>query len=301
MSSPTPILRTVPGRLPRLAIFMSGTGSNAERVLERVGHTGPETPFVIAALVTDAPETSRARELGRLFDLPVVENDIRQFYAARGESRVSIATPAGQRIRQEWTDALRGQLAPLDIDFAVFGGFVPLTNLTGDMPCLNVHPGDLTYRKDGQRYLVGLHTVPIERAILEGLDYLCSSVIQALPYTGQGDDMDNGPILGISEPVPIDLQGASLAELRECSARRPAKRPKGGFGDRLEEIATACQNTLKEEGDWKVLPAVVYEFARGRFAVDEAGGLCYRLDNKWHPIETVVYGDGRQEVLFRAN
>ena len=278
---------------------MSGSGSNAERVIQRVRACIP-APCDLVVIVTDAPETSRARELGRLYDLPVIEHDIRRFYAEHGEGRVSIATPRGQELRERWTASLRALLAPFGPDFAVFAGFVPLTNLTGDFPCLNVHPGDLTQRQGGRRYLVGLHTVPIERAILAGLEAMRSSVIQALPYTG-GDDMDNGPILGISGPVPIDLQGASLDELRQQFTARPERRPKDGFGDGLEQIAKANQETLKVHGDWVVLPPVVLDVAAGRFATDGAGGLWFCLGATWHPVETVVYGeDGSREVLFRS-
>ncbi len=298
MATVRPMLCVESGQRPRLAIFMSGSGSNAEKILRRA-QDADDVPFELAALVTDAPETSRTRELGETYGVPVIENDIRTFYRERGETRVSIATARGQELRAEWTDSLRGQLAPLRVDFAVFAGFVPLTNLTGDLPCLNVHPGDLTYLKDGQRHLVGLHTVPIERAILEGLDHLRSSVIQALPYSGQGDDMDNGPILGISEAVPVDLGGATLEELRACVPARPARRPKGGFADSLECVAKANQEALKVGGDWIVLPAVTFDFARGRFGTDDNGALFYRCSGAWHPIETVVFGADSREVVFR--
>jgi len=281
-----------------MAIFMSGSGSNAERILERVEAKEPDVPFEVTALVTDAPETSRARDLGARFGLPVVENDIRAFYRERGESRVSIATPRGQEIRQEWTDALRAQLAPCGVDFAVFAGFVPLTNLTADFPCLNVHPGDLTYLRDNRRYLVGLHTVPIERAILEGLPELRSSVIVALPYTGKGDDMDNGPILGISPPVAVLPGEETLEELAAVMAERPERRPKGGFADPLEQMAEANQDRLKEGGDWIVFPRVTFDFAAGRFGTDEADQLYYRLGSTWHPVETVVYGVEDREIIF---
>ena len=132
MTDIRPLLPPLTERLPRLAIFMSGSGSNAEKILTRVQDHAPDVPFEVAAIVTDAPDRSRARELGRTYDLDVAANDIRDFYAERGERRVSIRTAKGQQIRQEWTDALRDQLAPLNIDFAVFAGFVPLTNLTGD-------------------------------------------------------------------------------------------------------------------------------------------------------------------------
>ncbi len=299
MNTVTGMLELEADRTPKLAIFLSGSGSNAERILERI-REAESRPVEVSVLVTDAPETSRARALGRMFDLPVVAEDIRRFYAENGEPRVSIATPRGQELRRAWTHALREKLAPHTIDFAVFAGFVPLTNLAADFPCLNVHPGDLTYLKDGKRYLVGLHTVPIERAILEGLDCLRSSVIRALPYTGTGDDMDSGPILGISQPVRIDLAGHTLADLAARAATRPPTRPKGGFGDALAEIAACNQETLKEQGDWTVLPRVVFDYALGRFGSDSAGTLYYRIGADWHPIETVVYGRDSRELVFSA-
>jgi folate-dependent phosphoribosylglycinamide formyltransferase PurN len=293
-----PLLPPPKGDTARFALFMSGSGTNAEKVLEHLRAVGDRSSCQAAAIVTDAPETSRARELGKLFDLPVVEHDIRAFYGSHGETRVSIATPRGQELRQAWTDGLRAKLADVTVDFGVFAGFVPLTNLTGDFPCLNVHPGDLTYRKDGARWLVGLHTVPIERAILEGLDILRTSVIQALPYTGKGDDMDNGPILGLSPEVEIDLEGCTVEELVDCAAKRPEKRPKGGYGDRLEELAQFNQEKLKVGGDWVVLPRVVVDFGQGRFGLAPDGQLHYRMGANWHPIETVVYETTAKEIVF---
>jgi len=291
----------VPGagcRRLRFGLFLSGSGSNAERVIERL-RSLPEPPCEPVVLVTDVPETSRARELGRLYGLPVVEHDIRAFYAAHSLPRVSLATPRGVEVRERWTDGLRARLAPYTLDFGVFAGFVPLTNLTADLPCLNVHPGDLTYLKDGKRYLVGLHTVPIERAILEGLDDLRSSVIQALPYSG-GDDMDNGPLLGLSGPVPMDLQGAGLDELRRQFEARPKLRPKEGYGDRLEQLARSHQEALKVQGDWVVLPRVVAAVAAGHTGTDREGQVFSRVGARWLPVETVVYNpDGSRELRLR--
>lgn len=293
----------VEGRRPNAVIFMSGSGSNAEQILKKYSAelaAGKEPPFHLRALVTDAPATSRTAELAETYKLPMVSEDILEFYRAHGEKRVSIATEQGRAIRQAWTDALRAKLAPLNIDFAIFAGFVPLTNLTGDFPCLNVHPGDLTYLKNDQRWLVGLHTIPVERAILEGLDYMRSSVIQAIPYTGQGDDMDNGAILGISSEVDIDLCGHSLEELMECAAKREPKRPVGGYKDILAEVSAVNQNKLKEGGDWVVLPGVVWDFAANRFAIDDGGKLLYRVGQNFMPVETVVYDTKTREPIFRS-
>jgi len=281
-------------------IFLSGSGSNAEEVLKFTA-SRQDVPYTLKALVTDAPETSRARELGQIYHLPVIEEDIRKFYHDNGEKRVSIATPRGQVLRQQWTDKLRERLKPLQVDFAIFAGFVPLTNIAEDFPCLNVHPGDLTYLKNGARYLVGLHTIPVERAILEGLDYLRSSVILVRPYSGKGEDMDNGALLGISEEVPVDVSEAELAELRQVAASRPTARPVGGYQDKLAEVAKEYQERLKVGGDWKVLPRVVWDFASGRYAEDAAGQLYYRLGQKWHPVETVIFSGDSREPIFAGS
>jgi folate-dependent phosphoribosylglycinamide formyltransferase PurN len=274
--------------LPRAAIFVSGTGTNAEKILDHL-QACPECPVDIVALVTDRPETSRAQAIAATYDLPLIANDIRAFYRAHGERRISLATPAGRDLRERWTAALQEDLAPCDLDFGIFAGFVPLTNLTAALPCLNVHPGDLTVQHNGARHLVGLHTVPAERAILLGLDSMRTSVIVAEPYTAGGGDMDSGPILGISDPVPIDLHGHSPDKLAATAARRPARRPVGGYRDVLEEVADANLELLKHLGDWTVFPPVVADFARGRFALDAAGELHYCVDQSATAVTTVTY------------
>ena len=284
MTELLPLFQQPTGRLPNAGVFLSGSGSNAEKLLEAL-EACPQPPLRIPALVTDSPETSRAREIGSAHHLPVVECDIHRFYRERGETRISILTERGQQLREEWTNQLRQAVAPLALDFGVFAGFVPLTNLTADLPCLNVHPGDLTYLKDGKRLFVGLHTIPIERAILEGLDYLRSSVLIVEPYSGKGDSMDNGLLLGVSAPVPILLDGLSREALHACAAARPERRPKGGWQDDLERVALLNQDNLKRHGDWTVLPPVVMSFASGNYATDGHGGLFYQ----GQPVLTVEY------------
>jgi folate-dependent phosphoribosylglycinamide formyltransferase PurN len=271
----------------RAAIFLSGSGSNAERLLER-WRAEARPPLTIVALVTDRPQQSRAAELGEQFGVPVVGHDIKAYYEHHGCRRITIATPEGRALRASWTAELVARLAPLELDFALFAGFVPLTNLAEVLPCLNVHPGDLTYEVGGARHLVGLHTLPIERAILAGLPSLRTSVILAEPYSGRGEDMDSGPILGLSPAVPIDLQGQSLASLQAIAAARPAERPVGGYRDALETLAQQHQELLKQGGDWVVFPRVAWAFAEGRYGVDPQRRLYWRQDGQWQPIRTTV-------------
>jgi len=282
----------------RGALFMSGNGSNAEKILEfKKTHSG--NSWLPAVIITDAPQKSRARELAENYKLPLVELDIRKFYKKCGESKISLMTERGREIRKEWTDTLRKMLKPYTIDFGILAGFVPLTNITADFPCLNVHPGDLTVEENGIRLLVGLHTVPIEIAILKRLKSLRSSVIIAQSYTGAGGEMDTGPILGISTPVKIDFQGYSLEKLKEIAAKRPDSRPVGGYKDKLEDVAKYNQELLKQEGDWVLFAPVVEDFAAGRFACDENNSLLYLDNGKWSPIKTIEYGSDSRQLIFR--
>lgn len=282
----------------RAAIFMSGGGSNAEKLLESL-RSGMAKSWTPSAIATDNPERSRAREIAAKNGVPIVELDIAAFYKARGLARVSIATPEARKVREEWTCELRRLLAPFKPDFGILAGFVPLSNIVGDFPCLNVHPGDLTVERDGVRILAGLHTIPIERAIFEGLTALRSSVIVAQPYTGAGSEMDSGPILGISAPVEADFMGFTLDELKRMAAERPASRPPGGFKDSLERIAAKNQDDLKAKGDWTVFPPVVEDFAAGRFALDDGGGLLWRADGICVPAKTVEYDSWQGRPIRR--
>lgn len=302
MGTIVPFLEKSTDQLPRAVIFLSGGGSNAEKILarQRKGEGGPA--FEIVALFTDAPAESGARELSESCGIPCLENDIRAFYRSKGLSSLSMASEEGRAAREEWTDEIRRQIAPYQPDFGVLAGFARLTNITTELPCLNIHPGDLTYVKNNRRFLTGLHTVPVERAILEGLDHLRSSVIIAQSYQEGGKGMDSGPILGVSEKVYVDLDGSSLEELRKCVECRPEKKPAGGYGDRLEEIAKMNLERLKVHGDWVVFPQAVEDFANARFGYDRNAGidfLWYRQNAKWLPVKTVIYGEQSKELLFR--
>jgi folate-dependent phosphoribosylglycinamide formyltransferase PurN len=279
-------------------IFMSGTGSNAEKLLEKTG-SGGKSSWVPAVIVTDCPETSRASEIAGKFNIPLISHGIKKYYSAHGESRVSLKTPEGRKIRKLWTKELRRLIKPFAPDFGILAGFVPLTNITSDFPCLNVHPGDLTVERDGKRLLAGLHTVPVEAAIINGFKVMRTSVIIAQPYTGKGGEMDSGPVLGVSPGIDIDFMGFSGEELEGVAATRPATRPFGGYGDSLEEVALFNQEKLKKNGDWVVFPAVVEDFAAGKYGTDENGRkLFYFTETGWRHIITVERGEKTKKLFF---
>ena len=280
------------------ALFMSGSGTNIEKILEYTANI-TEKRWIPRVIVTDRPETSRASELAIKFNIPLLALDIKAFYRERGEERVSIMSERGREIREEWTNALREKLQPYDISFGILAGFIPLTNITSDFPCLNVHPGDLTVEDEsGRRLLTGLHTIPIETAIINGFQTIRSSVIVAQPYTGSGGEMDTGPVLGISTAVEVDLRGSDLEELKICAGKRPVIRPAGGYKDKLEDIAKINLNRLKEQGDWIVFPQVIESFASGDFGYDENNSLMLKQSGEWQRIKTVEYGVDSRRIII---
>ncbi|MGQ9628708.1 MAG: hypothetical protein ACUVXI_00125 [bacterium] len=258
------------GRPAKVVALMSGTGTNVVKIIEHsleLRARRGKSPFEVCAIVTDRPE-SNAEVIGMEYGIPTSLLDIRRFYEERGEYRVTLKTAQGRRIRKEWDEELERVVFAYRPDFCAFGGFIPLTNLVAKILCLNVHPGDLSYEREGRRYLVGLHAVPIKKAILGGLPYLRSSVIQAIPYTASGEDMDAGPIFAISKRVPVELPPGETADTL------------GSKPDLLERIAADNLRRLKEEGDWSVLPKVVEWVSEGRYSVDDSGVLHF----DGHPV-----------------
>lgn len=268
----------------RAVICMSGNGSNAEKLLAKA--SAGNLSYRIVCLFTDAPDNSRTRELGEKYNIPVETLDIRKFYLDHGENDIRLNTPQRRLLRNEWTNEVWKILEPYKCDFAVFAGFVPLTNLSEKLQCLNVHPGDLTVEKDGVRIYAGLHCEPVERAILDEVP-LRSSVILVQSYSGNGKkELDGGPVLGISSEIAVDYAGNSPEKLREIKAARE----KAPYSDELRKVALANIENLKVSGDHVVLVQVVELFAAGAFGKDNFGNLCFKdTAGGWQKVETVEF------------
>ena len=276
------------GRPRRGAILMSGTGANAEALLADVAARGEASPWRCMVMATDAPETSRAREIAAAAGCPLVELDIRAFYRARGLETISLSTEAGRQARRAWTEALWRLLEPYRLDFALLAGFVPLSDLPAHLPCLNVHPGDLTVvDAAGGRPLAGYAYKPIERVLCDdAMTSMRSSVILPSPIFAAEATVDDGPVLGVSPEVPVDRGGRSAAELR---AIRAARRPGTPPDDELRQLARQNLEKLKRQGDLAVFPAAARAFAEGRFA--RAGSrLFFHAKEGWMEVSTVEFG-----------
>jgi folate-dependent phosphoribosylglycinamide formyltransferase PurN len=244
------------GRTMRVAAFMSGSGTNIIRLLERETELRDEpggSPFRVIFVFSDRSDSGSAGErIALQAGIPYFSYDIRRFYSLRGLKR-SCSTPEGMAARREFDSMASCLIKAFDIDMIALGGYMSYLTLKR---CVNVHPADLSLlRADGTRKYVGDHAVA--DAIANGETSLRASTI----WTDAG--VDTGPLLMVSNPLKVELP----VPLPDLLKDKPA------FGRVVDEH----QGRLKRTGDWKIFPLTVEMIARGRFSLDE--------DNK-------VYVDG---------
>jgi folate-dependent phosphoribosylglycinamide formyltransferase PurN len=231
----------------RVAGLMSGSGSNLRRILEHrraLAAARGRAPFDVVVIFSDA-WNSRAAEIGRDYDLPVVVRDIGAFYAARGRPRKDLA------LRAEFDAGTVEALRPFGARAAAYAGYMSIATrpLIDAFLGVNVHPADLALEVDGRRRFTGDHAV--RDAIRAGRPELRSTTHIVEPV------VDGGRLLLISPPVPVIVPpGTDLGD------RATAKR-----------VAAEHQDRLKEGGDWVVFPRTLEWLADGRIAEGDAGAL----------------------------
>lgn len=232
----------------RLAAFMSGSGSNIKRLIQKEKSfklKGETSPFEVVFVFSDRSDaTCRGEAIAHEAGIPYASYDIRAFHRRRGIKR-TVACPEGLIAREQFDRVASKLLETFEIDVIALGGYMSYLTLGR---CVNVHPADLSIMtQKGERKYVGDHAVL--DAIADGETFLRSSTL----WTDQG--VDTGPLLMVSNPVRVELP----APLESLLADRK----------RLKEVAGEHQERLKEIGDWTIFPRTVELIARGRFAVDE--------------------------------
>ncbi len=235
----------------RTAIFMSGSGTNAVKVLEHeqaLRDSEGVSPFKVVAIFTDNNKAeNNYKKIGRDFDLPTLIHDFQGFLTSNGVERKNIDA------RVPYFEGVVNSLILHKVELVVFAGYELLvTQPILSYQIINVHPGDLSVRdKSGNALYVGLATAPIVKAILAGEQSIRSST-QLITR-----DMDQGPVLAVSRPVKVELpQGINLADLARDR-------------DLSKAVAKENQGRLKVGGDWEVLPLTVQWVAEGRFTIEK--------------------------------
>jgi len=241
----------------RVAGFMSGSGTNLIKILEKqaaLQASGKGCPFRVVVIFSDN-QAGNAASIAETYGVPLVERDILEFYRSRGHTNKKDMT-----LRPEFDRLILEALDPFHPDALVLAGYMSVVSapLLQAFPgrIINVHPADLRIQEGNQRKFTGDQTV--RDAILAG-----ESVLRSSTHIVR-EEVDGGEILMVSEPLPVVLpEGMALQELA-----RPENRT------RLEEISDEHQERLKEMGDWIILPQTLVYLAQGRYTLAPGGGAC---------------------------
>jgi len=252
--APTPIYSPVTGRLMRVACFMSGSGTNAKKILERSRQ--PDKRYSVELIFTDVKDATldkeghkacKALDIAKEYGIAYECVDIIDFYASRGHS-----SKKDLSLRPEFDRLVVSAIEKYGIDLIALAGYMSITTKPlldrYDGKIINVHPADLSVTLDGERKYVGVHTV--RDAILAG-----ERLIRSTTHVVR-EKVDNGEILVVSKPVPVILPvGVTLDRLREDK-------------ELLRVVVEEHQDLLKREGDWLIYPLTVQMIAEGRFALE---------------------------------
>jgi folate-dependent phosphoribosylglycinamide formyltransferase PurN len=232
----------------RVAAFMSGSGTNIIQLLahqKRITHQGGVPAFEVIFIFSDRSDGSSAGERIALENgLPYFSYDVRAFHRLRSLKR-TVKTPEGLAARREYDQLAKKLVQAFDIDAIALGGYMSYLTLNR---CVNVHPADLSiHLPDRRRRYVG------DRAVYDAIVAGETSLRASTLWTDEG--VDTGPLLMVSDPIPVNLPGPLDRVLRDEK--------------RFRRMVDEHQERLKAAGDWKILPRTVEMIAQGRFALDE--------------------------------
>jgi phosphoribosylglycinamide formyltransferase-1 len=230
--------------------LMSGSGTNLRRILEHQEKLRAKEGnyiFQMAAIFSDNAE-SKAAEIGKDFDIPVIIHDIGAFYSKRGAKR------SDMKLREQFDQTTVKMLSVFGARVTAYGGYMSLAtkDLINAFIGVNVHPADLSIAQGGKRKWTGGHAVLDQ--IAAGEKFLRATTHLIEP------ECDMGKIFMISKPVAVEIP-------KTADLNNP---------DQLKKISDANQDRLKENGDWIIFPRTIEEIARGNFAQDERGQFYFK-------------------------
>ena len=231
----------------RVVGLMSGSGTNLRRILEheaRLKKERGDSPFRVAVIFSDSSE-SKAAEIGRDYDLPVITRDIRAFYQARGRKKSDLS------LRPDFDRETVRALSPHQVSAAAYAGYMSVASpvLIQAFLGVNVHPADLSIEEKGRRKYTGDHA---DLDAIRAGEKTIGSTTHLIE-----ERVDYGRILIISPPVPVRIPaGADLSD-----------------PETAKKVSAENQERLKEKGDWIIFPKTLEYLAEGRFAADGQGRL----------------------------
>lgn len=174
--------------------YCSGSGNTLWKILElqrEMEQTFEGCPFEVAGIFSDNPN-SKAVETAIKENVPYKSIDIKEYYKQAG------APLKDREVRARYDAEAYELIKEFNADLIILSGYVwAITDIIVDnYLVINVHPGDLSVMRDGKRLLAGHNG--IQAAFDANMDYICSASHIV------NNNIDAGPILIISEKVPVD-------------------------------------------------------------------------------------------------
>ena len=236
----------------RVAAFMSGSGTNIIKLLEREKDLRSKygsSPYEVIFIFSDRSDgVCHGERIAHESGIPYFSYDIRTFHRLRGMPR-RVSVPEGLSARRDYDRVPASLITAFEIDVVALGGYMSYTTLNR---CVNVHPADLSIlAQNGERRYVG------DNAVFDAINAGETTLRSSTLWTDQG--VDTGPLLMVSDPLQVELPDSLDSLVRDK--------------EKLIQAAGAHQDRLKEVGDWKVFPQTIEMIARGRFALDESNNV----------------------------
>lgn len=225
----------------RVAGLVSGSGKSLLSIIEKQKEIDAigTCNFEVVGLFSDNAK-SKAEEIGTTYKLPFLINDIKEFYRKKGAPLKNL------EVRREYDSQTAEFLKQLEPDVVVYAGYVWATTepLLKEFMAINGHPADLRVVKDGHRAYAGANGVG--DALAAGETNLYSTLHLVTPK------IDHGPILMVSEPVPVVNQDG-ISDI-----------------DKMRYHLRLLNEKLRE-----LFARVIDDVSRGRFGMEADGCLTY--------------------------
>jgi phosphoribosylglycinamide formyltransferase 1 len=250
-----PLFKSKEGQPMRVGILMSGSGTNAEKIIE-YQQENSNCNYQVVVIFTDNPN-SQAQKIGKKNQIPVEILDIDKFFQEKNLPRYNL------KARPEYDREVVRLLGPYHIDLLAYAGYMNITTepIINELLGVNVHPADLSIKDGG-----GRRKYTGEEAVRDAIKAGEKRISSTTHIVTSG--VDQGAILMISKPLKVVIpKGLSVKE-----------------GQDLDKIVELNQNNLKKAGDWLIFPQTLALIGQGKISQNLSGQLFF----KEKPIPTGI-------------
>lgn len=229
-------------RRMRVVGYVSGSGETLFRSYElqkKLEESNKHCPFEIVGVFSSKKE-AKALEKAEKLGITAMCLDLRDYAKTHQESINSM------ELREKYDKEVLELIRPLNPDLIMLAGYVwAVTDLVlNSYTVMGVHPGDLSVQTNGHRLYAGADGVGLGLEAKE-------EQLHSASYLATGE-MDGGPILFISEGVPVDYNLHSE------------------YQDRWRHYLRLVNEQSRQVGAHTLL-----ELASGKLARDEQGRVYY--------------------------